>query len=108
MNFLVNVYTPDNAPEAGKMDPLGPGGMFLGKPMRFSAPEVLVQVRSVRHIPDFWWVGPYLTISDRVLQVTKESGETHFETFPFVATKRKSNEQQRRHFINLLDNVACL
>jgi hypothetical protein len=82
--------------------------MFLGRPLSPPLGEVEVQVTSLRRIPDIWWIGPLLAVSDRVLQVIKESGETHFELFSMSLTAKKQDLRGGMFVVNLLDNIPCL
>jgi hypothetical protein len=108
MLYLADRCTPENAPTFVKVVPLAPFGMFLGRPLSPPLDEVKVQVTSLNHIPDMWWIGPYFAVSDRVLRTINDSGETHFELFPMSVTAKKHDLRGAMFVVNLLDNVPCL
>ncbi len=108
MFFLADFVTPDDAPTVHKVLPLAPSGMFLGRRITPPIVEVKVHVTSLRPPPDLWWLGPYLAISEQVLQILNDSGETFFELFPLRIVAKRQCSQFTMVVLNLLDNVPCL
>src|SRR4051794_1945112 len=102
MLHLVDRCTPANSPDVIKVKQPAPFGMFLGQPLLPPLSEVNVQVTSFSHIPDMWWIGPYLTVSDRVLQFIQDTPETHFEVFPLTLIAKKQKLREAMFVLNLL------
>jgi hypothetical protein len=108
MFYIVDVCTPEDAPDVVKVVPTAPFGMFLGKPLSPPLAEVTARLTSLRRVLDIWWIGPYFVVSSAVLAELKGTGETRFETIPLVLLDRKGKGLKDTHLIiNILDNVPC-
>ena len=109
MFYIVDRFTPEEAPDVLDVEPPAPFGMYLGKPL--DSPPLCVRARltSLSHVLDMWWIGPYFVVSASVLQLVVAVGETHFQLIPLVLLDRKKKAcNDKCSILHLLDNVPCL